>query len=75
MVWVWRGVRITGRMKQEAGNILYDIHLSNTTSAVIGAFNLMVNKNVFGLQTCPMHVPDLPPVSVMTRHVSLPLHV
>jgi len=75
MVWVWRGVRITGRIKQEAGKMHYDIHLSNTTSAVIGGFNLMVNKNVFGLQTSPLHVPDLAPVCVIRGHVWLPLHV
>lgn len=55
------GLCVRGSMKQQTGSMVYQLDLTNTTSGVISGLNLMVNKNVYGLQTAPVDVPSLAP--------------
>ena len=49
-------------MAGEGGKVVYDLSLENQGSSVVSGFNIMINKNAYGLEATPPHVADLAPV-------------
>ena len=54
------GLCLRGGMAEQAGQAVYELHLSNTAATAIGTFNMMLNKNVYGLQVMCVDVPAVP---------------
>ena len=49
-------------MVRRAGGLVYDLRLSNQAPTPLSGFNLMINKNVYGIQATAVMVADMPPV-------------
>jgi hypothetical protein len=65
------GLCLRGSILSRGGAIIYDLHVTNESSTPITGFNLMINKNAYGLQTTALKANDMPAGSTVNLPITL----
>lgn len=68
---MYRGSGLPGSIVQQGGRLVYDLLLANQTGTTLVGFNLMINKNAYGIQTVSVNVADVPTVIIYRKSLLL----
>ena len=65
------GLCLRGTIMSRGGATIYDLHVTNESSTPITGFNLMMNKNAYGLQTTALKANDITAGSTVNLPITL----